>query len=153
MRSTTLAAPLLLAVQRELLERDAWPLLRTELPGAAEEWWNAARDAHLDGFAPAELAEAEQTDASLTIQAPENTTALAGVDPGADGARRPRAGADPRGRAAAALVRHALADAGGRPARRHGHGGVRRSSSAAPSSWTATTRPPPGASCARCRRA
>jgi len=80
-RSTTLAAPLLLAVQRELLEREAWPLLRAELPGAAEEWWGAARDAHLDGFAPAELAEVEATHASLTIQAPENTTALAGVDP------------------------------------------------------------------------
>jgi aminopeptidase len=80
-RSTTLAAPLLLAVQRELLEREAWPLLRPELPGAAEEWWYAAGARHLDGFAPAELAEAEQTDASLAIQAPENTTALAGVDP------------------------------------------------------------------------
>jgi aminopeptidase len=80
-RSTTLAAPLLLAVQRELLAREAWPLLRTELPGAAEEWWDAALGPHLDGFAPAELAEAEQTDASLTIQAPDNTTALAGVDP------------------------------------------------------------------------
>jgi aminopeptidase len=80
-RSTTLAAPLLLAVQRVLLEREAWPLLRIELPGAAEEWWDAAGDRHLDGFAPAELAEAEQTDASLAIQAPENTTALAGVDP------------------------------------------------------------------------
>ena len=80
-RSTTLAAPLLLAVQRELLEREAWPLLRIELPGAAEHWYEAAHDPHLDGFAPAELAEAEQTDASLTIQAPENTTALAAVDP------------------------------------------------------------------------
>jgi aminopeptidase len=80
-RSTTLAAPLLLALQRELLEREAWPLLRVELPSAAEEWWSAARDVHLDGFAPAELAEAEQTDVSLAIQAPENTTALAGVDP------------------------------------------------------------------------
>jgi aminopeptidase len=80
-RSTTLAAPLLLAVQRELLERGAWPLLRTELPGAAEEWWAAAQDAHLDSFPPAELAEAEHTDASLTVQAPENATALAGVDP------------------------------------------------------------------------
>ena len=80
-RSTTLAAPLLLAVQRELLEREAWPLLRIELPGAGEQWWDAARDRQLDGFAPAELTEAEQTDASLTIQAPENTTALAGVDP------------------------------------------------------------------------
>ena len=80
-RATTLAAPLLLAVQRELLERGAWPLLRAELPGQGEAWWAAAGEAHLDGFAPAELAEAEQTDASLTIQAPENTSALAGVDP------------------------------------------------------------------------
>jgi aminopeptidase len=80
-RSTTLAAPLLLAVQRELLERRAWPLLRPELPGQAEGWWEAARDAHLDAFPPAELAEAEGTDASLVIQAPENTRALAGVAP------------------------------------------------------------------------
>ena len=80
-RSTTLAAPLLLALQRELLEREAWPLLRTELPGAGEAWWEAARDRHLDGFPPAELTEAEQADARLVIQAPENTTALAGVDP------------------------------------------------------------------------
>jgi aminopeptidase len=80
-QSTTLAAPLLLAVQRELLERGAWPLLRVALPGQGESWWAAARDEHLDAFPPAELSEAEQTDASLTIQAPENTTALAGVDP------------------------------------------------------------------------
>jgi aminopeptidase len=80
-RSTTLAAPLLLAVQQEVLARGAWPLLRTALPGQDEGWWAAARDEHLDAFAPAELAEAEGTDASLTIQAPENTTALAGVDP------------------------------------------------------------------------
>ena len=80
-RSTTLAAPLLLAVQDELLARGAWPLLRPSLPGQDEAWWAAAQDAQLDAFAPSELAEAEQTDASLTIQAPENTTALAGVDP------------------------------------------------------------------------
>jgi aminopeptidase len=92
-RSTTLAAPLLLAVQRELLEREAWPLLRTELPGQAEGWWAGAGDAHLDAFPPAELAEAEGTDASLVIQAPDNTRALAGVPPGrmarAARARRP----------------------------------------------------------------
>jgi aminopeptidase len=79
--STTLAAPLLLELQRELLERGAWPLLRTSLPGEHEQWWAAAQDAHLDAFAPAVLAEAEGTDASLTIQAPDNTMALAGVEP------------------------------------------------------------------------
>jgi aminopeptidase len=80
-RSTTLAAPLLLALQRELLERGAWPLLRAELPGAQAGFYAAARDAHLDGFAPAELAEAEAVDASLYIDAPDNVNALAGVDP------------------------------------------------------------------------
>lgn len=81
-RSTPLAAPLLLALQRELLEREAWPLLRVELPGAGAGFYTHARDAQLDGVAPAELAEALGTDCSLAIQAPENTRALAGVDPG-----------------------------------------------------------------------
>jgi aminopeptidase len=80
-RSTALAAPLLLALQRELLEREAWPVLRVALPGQAEGYWAAARDAHLDGFAPAELADTEGSDCLLTIQAPENTNELAGVDP------------------------------------------------------------------------
>src|SRR5919107_1082364 len=78
-RSTTLAAPLIAALQRELLEREAWPLIRAELPGADEAFWAAARDAHLDAFAPFELAEAEGTDASIGIQAPDNTRALSGV--------------------------------------------------------------------------
>ena len=79
-RSTTLAAPLLLALQEELLQREAWPLIRTELPGADEGFWQHARDAHLDGFPAAELAEAQSTDASIGIQAPVNTRALAHVD-------------------------------------------------------------------------
>ena len=80
-RSTTLASPLLLALQRALLEREAWPLLRVALPGQETGFWGAARDVHLDGFAPLELAEAGGTDASITVHAPENTRALAGVDP------------------------------------------------------------------------
>jgi aminopeptidase len=82
-RTTTLAAPLLLALQRELLEREAWPLLRTELPGQPEGFWAAARDSHLDGFAPLDLEEARTADCRLVIQAPENTRALAGADPAA----------------------------------------------------------------------
>jgi aminopeptidase len=78
-RSTTHAAPLLLALEEALLERDAWPLVRAALPGAEEVFWRAARDTHLDGFAPAELAETEATDASIRIQAPDNTRALAAV--------------------------------------------------------------------------
>ena len=80
-RSTTLAAPLLLELQRALLEREAWPLLRVSLPGQERGFWDAARDRHLDGFPAVDLAEAEGTAASLAIHAPENTRALAGIDP------------------------------------------------------------------------
>ena len=79
-RSSTLAAPLMLALQEELLVREAWPLLRTELPGTDEGFWQHARDAHLDGFPASDLAEAQATDASIGIQAPANTRALAHVD-------------------------------------------------------------------------
>ena len=79
-RSSSLAAPLLLALERALLEREAWPLLRVALPEQEAAFWSAARDVHLDGFPPIELAEAAGTEASLRIDAPSNTRALAGVD-------------------------------------------------------------------------
>jgi aminopeptidase len=75
------AAPLMLELQREILARDGWPLLRVALPGADEAWWAAARDLHLDGVAPLELAETEGSDAAISIHSPDNVTALAGVDP------------------------------------------------------------------------
>ena len=56
-------------------------MLRVALPGQDEGFWTAARDVHLDGYAPLELVEAEGTDASITLHAPENTRALSGVDP------------------------------------------------------------------------
>ena len=125
-RSTALAAPLLLALQRELLEREAWPLLRTALPGQDEGWWSAVRDAQLDAYAPAELAEAEALDALLSIQAPESTTALAGVDP-ARMARAARARAPVR---EASLRRRWCGTLwptpAGRPAGGDGDGGVHR---------------------------
>jgi aminopeptidase len=80
-RSTTLAAPLLLALQRALLEREAWPLLRPALPGQDAGFWAAAHDVHLDSFPAADLAEVEAADAVLRIDAPTNTRELAAVDP------------------------------------------------------------------------
>lgn len=80
-RSTTLAAPLLLALQEAILARGAWPLLRASLPGQAAGWYGAAGDAQLDEIAPLELEEARQADRSLSIQAPEDVRALADVDP------------------------------------------------------------------------
>ena len=80
-RSTTLAEPLLLELQRAILARDAWPLLRVELPGSTAAFHRNALDRHLDGFAEVAYAEAKKAHAHLGIQAPENTRALAGIDP------------------------------------------------------------------------
>src|SRR2546423_4432491 len=80
-RSTPLAVPLLIELQRAILEREAWPLLRVEVPGEAEAFYAHARDAQLDAFPGLALREAKECDATVGIQAPENTRALAGVDP------------------------------------------------------------------------
>jgi aminopeptidase len=79
--STTLAAPLLLALQREILGLGGWPLLDVSLPGQAAGFWAAARDEHLDAFPSADLALVEHADASLRIDASANANDLADVDP------------------------------------------------------------------------
>jgi aminopeptidase len=65
------AAPLMVALQRAILARDAWPLLRVSLD----------EEAFLEGVAPLERVEAETTDATVRIIAPTNANALAGADP------------------------------------------------------------------------
>jgi aminopeptidase len=90
---TTLALPLVRSLHRALLERGAWPVVRLAPGELAEDFYRYARDAHLDGFAPLELAEAQAVDAVVGIDAPANTRALAGIDPArivrAARARRP----------------------------------------------------------------
>jgi aminopeptidase len=79
--TTTLAEPLVTALHRSLLAREAWPLLRVSPPSLMADFYRYARERHLDGFAPVELAEVESVDAVLRIDAPANTRELAGVDP------------------------------------------------------------------------
>jgi aminopeptidase len=80
-RSTTLAAPLLLELQGEILRRGAWPLLRVEVPGEASSFYANARDELLDDFAPLALTEARKANKVLSIQAPADPRELAGTDP------------------------------------------------------------------------
>jgi aminopeptidase len=79
--ATTLAQEPVLALHRELLQRGAWPLLRLSPPSLAEDFFRHARQAQLECFAPVELTELREIDASVRIDAPANTRALAGVDP------------------------------------------------------------------------
>jgi len=80
-RSTTLAAPLLLELQGEILRRGAWPLLRVEVPGEASSFYANARDELLDDFPPLALTEAKKAHKVLSIQATADPRELAGIDP------------------------------------------------------------------------
>jgi aminopeptidase len=79
--STTLAEPILRAVHRAILQRGAWPGMRVALASQGADFYRYATERHLDGFAPADLAELQATDCTLSIDAPANTADLAGVDP------------------------------------------------------------------------
>lgn len=81
--STPRAAPLLRALNRAVIARGAWPPgLRIGLPGISEDIYKLAPDELLDSYPPLDMAEIEHADAYLRIDAPENTRALAEVDPG-----------------------------------------------------------------------
>ena len=116
---------------------------------SAADFYRHARERHLDGFAPLELAEVEAVDALLRIDAPANTDALAGDRSGAD--RACRRGA--RRRSGRRGSRGAGAARSGRRRRSRSRPGwpsatTRRSSTGRCSS-TGPTRSPPGASCQR----
>jgi aminopeptidase len=80
-RSTSLAAPLLLSLQRAILERGGWPFLRVEVPGQTEGFYAHARDWQLDDFPDLSLQEVKKADKTLSVQAPDDMRALMGVEP------------------------------------------------------------------------
>jgi aminopeptidase len=80
-RSTSLAAPLLLELQRAILARGAWPLLRVEVPGQTRGFYEHAQDWQLDEFPDLAYTEARKADRQLGIQAPDDVRALVGIDP------------------------------------------------------------------------
>ena len=151
-RSSTLAAPLLLALQEQLLEREAWPLIRAELPGAEEAFWQPRAT---------RTSTASRRRARRGARAPTPRIAHpgAGQHPRArgrrrraDGARRPR----PRPVREAAMRRRWCVTlwptAAG--AQQAGMGTTEFAAFVdAPCSSTATTRRRPGASCATSRPA
>ena len=80
-RSTSLAAPLLLELQRAILAADAWPHLRVELPGQTRGFYEHAKEWQLEEVPPLTLHEVKRCDAVLAVQAPDDVRALASIDP------------------------------------------------------------------------
>ena len=64
-RSSVLATPLLLELQRAILQRDAWVRFDVELPGQSRGFYEHARDLHLDDFDDMAMGEAKLLDAEV----------------------------------------------------------------------------------------
>jgi aminopeptidase len=76
-----LAEPLVRALYRAVLEREAWPLVRVAASEFAPDFFRCAHEPQLDSYAPLELLDAQNADCTIGIDAPVNTRSLAFVDP------------------------------------------------------------------------
>ena len=75
------AEPLIKEVYGRLLEVGALPVPQVALPGMQEIFFERAQDLHYEKTPPATRTIYEQADAFISIMAPQNTRALANVDP------------------------------------------------------------------------
>lgn len=79
--TSSLAAPLVLELQRAILERGASPLLMVELPGQARGFVAHAGDRQLDEPFPLERATAQEMDRLLVLLAPCPEDSMEGIAP------------------------------------------------------------------------
>ena len=75
------AEPLIKGVYTRLLQVGAIPVPQVALPGMQELFFEHAKEVHYEKTPPAIRSIYEGVDAVITIMAPHNTRALAGVDP------------------------------------------------------------------------
>jgi aminopeptidase len=75
------AEPLIKVVYTRLLQVGAIPVPQVALPGMQELFFEHAKEVHYEKTPPAIRSIYEGVDAVITIMAPHNTRALAGVDP------------------------------------------------------------------------
>jgi aminopeptidase len=78
---TPLAAPLIHAFYRQVIDRGGHPILHVTLPGTSEIFFGHANDDQLSYITPFERFTATEADATLHILSDANTKALSGVDP------------------------------------------------------------------------
>ena len=76
-----LAAPLIRAVHRLLLEREAHPIVHVALTGLQEDYMSAASGSELAYLSPVQKFESEHLDAVCNILSSANTRSLSGVAP------------------------------------------------------------------------
>ncbi len=80
-QSSQLATPLLLALQRAMLQRDVLPVLRTNIHGQAENFVRYASDSLMERESKLGLLNYQHVNCRIVIEAPGNTRALSNVAP------------------------------------------------------------------------
>jgi len=93
LRTNPLAQELNLAVYEEAVKAGAYVWVQQSIPGAEEAFFKYASDEQLDFVAPIRKLITDTFDASLYIEAEQNTKSLSGIDPKRM-ARARKAGAD-----------------------------------------------------------
>jgi aminopeptidase len=80
--STPLAAPLIRALYRRILQAGGHPEVRLALDGAAEALLAGGNDAQLGWMSPRLRGDSERANVRIAIEAETNTRGLTGIDPG-----------------------------------------------------------------------
>ncbi|MCS7252091.1 MAG: aminopeptidase [Thermoflexus sp.] len=80
-RGTPAAAPLLLTVYRQVLERGGHPHLLVSLPGAAEIFYRVAEEPQITFVSPIDRLIIETFDVLISVMSETNTRSLSNVDP------------------------------------------------------------------------
>ena len=75
------AQPLVLEIYKMCLQKGAYPVIRTPLPGAAYMFYKYAKGQQLTRFPKIAMYEMKNTDAYIAIRAPRNTSEFASIDP------------------------------------------------------------------------
>ena len=81
LEGTGLAAPLVRALYRRVLEAGGHPKVRLSLDGVQETLLTRGTDAQLDWLNPGRVMDFERADVRIVVLADHNTRALSGVDP------------------------------------------------------------------------
>ena len=81
LESSTLAAPLLRELYRQVLEAGAQPLPRIAIEGLTENVLKFGNDDQLDWVNPARADDIESVDVRINLAAPANTKRLSNIDP------------------------------------------------------------------------
>ena len=80
-KASAASAPLILALQREILDVGAFPVLRISVPGQSYNYYSHAKQHHLEDLSPISRYEVRKCQVNISIYDDTNTHELSSIDP------------------------------------------------------------------------